>query len=124
MSEPKKLLTPTGEYLPSRSKGMNGNDLSGNGSQLNFDMLLATIRIAHYDKVNELRELTSRTHWSDTYEKNGYHHHTRGQKIEMLSAQLARLSQMLWVLQGMNGNEKRLANFHWVFDPSVEEDYQ
>jgi|TARA_R100000482_G_C5131245_1_gene152095 hypothetical protein len=112
------------EYKPSRNKGMNGNDLSGNGSQLNFDMLLTTIRMAHYDKVNELKELLSETHWSHSYGGHGYHHHTRGQEFERLTAQLARLSQMLWVLQGMNNNEQRLASFHWVFDPKVEEDSQ
>ena len=109
------------EYKPSRNKGMNGNDLSGNGCQLNFDMLLSTIRMAHYDKVNELRELLSETHWSHSYGGQGYHHHTRGQRIEMLSAHLARLSQMLWVLQGMNLNADRMDNFHWVLDPVVEE---
>jgi len=110
------------EYRPNKNKGMNGNDLCGNGCQLNFDMLLTTIRMAHYDKVDELRELLSNTHCSHTYEKNGYHHHTRGLKIEMLSAQLARLSQMLHVLQGMNGNTDRLSNFHWVFDGSTHEE--
>lgn len=120
----KELARDCSDYRPHRNKGMNGNDLAGNGSQLNFDMLLATIRMAHYDKVNELRDLLSETHWSDTYEKNRYHHHTRGQRIEMLSMHLARLSQMLWVLTGMTHNEKRLANFHWVFDPVVEEDLE
>jgi hypothetical protein len=113
-----ELARDCADYRPLRNKGMNGNDLSGNGCQLNFDMLLITIRTAHYNKVNELRELLSETHWSHSH---GYHHHTRGQKIEMLGAQLAMLSQMLWVLQGMNNNEQRLANFHWVFDPVVEE---
>lgn len=107
-----------------RSKGMNGNDLSANRSQLNFDMLLTTIRMAHYDKVNELRNATDRIHWSDRYDSHGYHHHTLGQRIEMLGAQLARICQMLHVLQGMNGNEERLANFYWVFDPKAEEDSQ
>ena len=112
------------EYRPNRNIGHNGNDLAGNGCQLNFDELLIVIRTAHKRTLDELRELTFRTHWYDTYEENGYHHHTRGERIEMLGSQLARLSRMLWVLQGMNGNEKRLDNFHWVFDPVVEEDLE
>ena len=103
------------EYKPNRNRGYNGNDLAGNGSQMNFHDLLVTIRTAYQDKLSQLRNITNGMHWSDTYEKKGYHHHTRGQFIEQLSHELMRLSTMLWVLEGMNGNAERLRNFHWVY---------
>jgi hypothetical protein len=107
------------EYIPNRNKGHNGNDLSGNGCQINFDELLIVIQTAHKNKVDELRQLLSDTHWADSYADNRYHHHTRGESIEVIGGQVARLSRMLWMLQGMNGNESRLSNFHWVFDSLI-----
>ena len=106
-----------------RHRGRNGNSLAGDGCQINFDMLLTTIRMAHYDKVNELRVATE-IHWSEGYDSHGYHHHTRGDKIEMLGGQLARLSHMLHMLQGMNDNKARLTNFHWVYDIPEEIDLE
>jgi|TARA_E500000305_G_C4013533_1_gene234175 hypothetical protein len=103
------------EYKPHRGWGYNGNNLAGNGCQINFNELLVTIRIAYQDKLHELQDILRDMHWADTYEKHGYHHHTRGQKIEKLSHELMRLSRMLWMLEGMNGNAMRLRNFHWVF---------
>ena len=118
------------DYTANSGRGVEGNDLSGNGSQINFDMLLRVIRMAHVTQINNLKQMLSETHWSHEYAnpvevangyapKFSYHHHRRGQAIVALSQEIKGISLMLWVLQGMNGNERRIKNFHWSFNKTV-----
>tara|TARA_R110000737_G_scaffold275535_2_gene282510 strand:- start:579 stop:1040 length:462 start_codon:yes stop_codon:yes gene_type:complete len=107
------------DYTANSGRGVEGNDISGNGSQINFDMLLRVIRMAHVTQINNLKQMLSETHWSHDAPEFSYHHHRRGQAIEALSQEIKGISLMLWVLQGMNGNERRIKNFHWSFNKPV-----
>ena len=110
------------DYTANSGRGHQGNDISGNGSQINFDMLLRVIRMAHKTQIDALKQLLSDTHWSHDAPQFSYHHHTRGQAIEALGQEIKGISMMLWVLQGMNGNERRIKNFHWSFNKTVGDD--
>lgn len=112
------------DYTGHRGRGVEGNDVAGNGSQINFNLMLRVIRMAHKDKIDTLRQLLSDTHWSHDAPQFSYHHHRRGQVIECLGVEIKDISLMLWVLQCMNGNTTRIKNFHWVFDTVVEDDSQ
>ena len=92
-----------------------GNYIDGNGLQIDFEMMLETIQKAHMDKRNELVELLGKTWVTDTYRKNRYHHHTRGERIAQLANDFARISLMLYHLQHLQHSKPKQDNFNWWF---------
>jgi len=91
--------------------------IDGSRMQIDFDQLELIVQRAYTDKLYEMRQLLNDTWVTDTYEKQRYHQHTRGAKVEYLASHFAKLADMVHQLQAFKKSKDRRENFTMYYHP-------